>query len=576
MGDLLALSVFYEVAALLVLATAFGIASLALRQPPIVAFIFVGIFAGPAVLSVARSTQHIELLADLGVALLLFLVGLKLDLKLIRALGQVALATGLGQIVFTSVIGLAICLALGVDTVPAIYIAVALTFSSTIIIVKLLTDKREIDSLHGRIALGFLIVQDLVVVIALAVLSAVGIADAKGDMATSTMQTSILGGVLFVGLAVAIWYVADPLLSRLARAPELLITFAIGWAVLMAALGDLVGFGKEMGGLVAGAALSNSPLREVLASRLASLREFLLLFFFIALGSQIEFDMIPGAVTNGMVLSLFVLIGNPLIVMVIMGSMGYRKRTGFLAGLTVAQISEFSLVLMAMGLSLGHVRPDDVGLVTVVGLVTITASTYMIYYSHPLYARLEAFLGVFERASTWREPVADQGAKTIAVDVLVFGLGRYGSALVRRLRERGMKVVAVDFDPQTVKRARGEGIDAIFGDVTDPDIASWVPIESAAWAVCTTPAPQRGLKIDDPRRVFLQTMRAAGFQGRTVVSAADERDVADMQKAGASLVLQPFDDAADEAVDLILARAAPADTASHDRTPTQPGKEPLP
>ena len=551
MSDVLALSVFYEVAGLLVLATALGLAGLALRQPLIIAFIVVGVVAGPAVLAVAQSTEHIDLLADLGVALLLFLVGLKLDLHLIRSLGKVALATGLGQIAFTSIIGLAICLSLGLDLVAATYVAVALTFSSTIIIVKLLTDKREIDSLHGRIALGFLIVQDIVVVAALAALSAFGISGAKGASVALFMGDRVAAGALFIFLAAAMWFISDRLLARLSRAPELLVTFAIGWAASMAALGDFVGFGKEMGGLVAGVALSGSSLRETLAGRLGSIREFLLLFFFVALGSHLELGLISQSAGKGLVLALFVLIGNPLIVMAIMGAMGYRRRTGFLAGLTVAQISEFSLVLVAMGFGLGHVGSEDVGLVTLVGLVTIAASTYMIYYSHPLYARLERILRMFERASAWREPIADTGQAGPPVDAVIFGLGRYGSAIARLLRERGMTVMGVDFDPQTLRRHRSEGLPVVFADVSDPDIMNLVPVGRAQWAVCSVPGPRRGIMIDDPRLAFLQSLNTAGFGGKTVVSAADAADAAEMRLAGATLVLMPFLDAAEEAADLI-------------------------
>ena len=176
MRDLLSHSLFFEISALLVLAAGVGFVGHLLRQPLIVSFIAVGILAGPSALDITRSSEKISALSELGIALLLFLVGLKLDVKLIKSLGAVSLNTGLGQVAFTALIGFFICLALGFDAVASLYIAVALTCSSTIIIDKLLSDKREVDSLHGQIALGFLIVQDIVVVIAMIVLSAIGIA----------------------------------------------------------------------------------------------------------------------------------------------------------------------------------------------------------------------------------------------------------------------------------------------------------------------------------------------------------------------------------------------------------------
>ena len=243
-------SPFAEVAALLILAASIGLVGLILRQPLIVSFIAVGLIAGPSALDVVRSDDQIDLLSKLGIAVLLFLVGLKLDVKLIRSLGSVALFTGLGQVFFTSVFGYLIGLALGLDVVTSLYVAVALTFSSTIIIVKLLSDKREIDALHGQIALGFLIVQDLVVVLAMIVLSAIGIGTAAGEESGSGVVLWVLAsGAAMVALVVLfVRYVADPLTERLARAPELLVVFAIAQAALFAAIGDFVGLGKEVGG----------------------------------------------------------------------------------------------------------------------------------------------------------------------------------------------------------------------------------------------------------------------------------------------------------------------------------------
>jgi Kef-type K+ transport system membrane component KefB len=403
MEDLIAGSVFHEVAALLVLGAAAGLAALLLRQPLIVGLIGAGILAGPSALGLARSDAHIALLAELGIAVLLFLVGLKLDLRLVRSLGPVATATGLGQVAFTAGLGFLLCLALGLDALTSLYVAVALTFSSTIIIVKLLSDKREIDSLHGRIALGFLIVQDIVVVLAMVVVSAMAVGTGEASAMAGLLRVLAGGGLLLGAVALFMRFLALPLTRRLARAPELLAGFAIGWAALLAAIADHIGLGKELGGLIAGVSLASTPYREAVAGRLSSLRDFLLLFFFIALGARLDLGLLGAQTGAAVVLSLFVLIGNPLIVVAIMGAMGYRRRTGFLAGLTVAQISEFSLIFMAMGVALGHVAEAALGLVTLVGLVTIALSTYMITHSQRLFAWVDPLLRPFERRRPWRE-----------------------------------------------------------------------------------------------------------------------------------------------------------------------------
>ncbi|MCL7465168.1 cation:proton antiporter family protein [Phaeovulum sp. NW3] len=552
------MSPFAEVAILLVMAAGIGLIGTLLRQPLIVSFIAVGLIAGPSALDVVHSDEQIDLLSELGIAVLLFLVGIKLDVKLIRSLGAVSVLTGLGQVAFTAFFGYLIGLALGLGHVTSLYVAVALTFSSTIIIVKLLSDKREIDALHGQIALGFLIVQDLVVVLAMIVLSAIGIGapGEGGGHGGGSVLMVLASGVALVGAVVLfVRYAADPLTERLARAPELLVIFSIALAAMFAAVGDAVGLGKEVGGLMAGVALASTAYRETIAARLAPLRDFLLLFFFIALGATLDLSLLGAHVTGAVIFSAFVLIGNPLIVLAIMGAMGYRKRTGFLAGLTVAQISEFSLIFVAMGVSLGHVADDALGLVTMVGLVTIAASTYMISYSHHLYALFEPVLGIFERKGTPREPSETGAHQGRAYRVIIFGLGRFGTAIGMRLKKRGITVLGVDFNPEAVKRWRELGLEANFGDATDPEFVAELPLRGAQWVVSTVPIHPTGLSHEDARRTLIQLARTAGFAGRIAAASHSAADTEVLFGSGADLVLEPFQDAADRSVELLCGAA---------------------
>jgi Kef-type K+ transport system membrane component KefB len=551
--DVLLQSPFAEIAMLLGLAAVVGFVGVMLRQPLIVSFIAVGLLAGPSALDVVKAGAQIDLLAELGIAVLLFLVGIKLDVKLIRSLGAVSLFTGLGQVIFTAVFGYLIGIALGFESVTSLYIAVALTFSSTIIIVKLLSDKREIDALHGQIALGFLIVQDLVVVIAMVALSAIGIGGDTGGHGGASITSVIAAGLVMVALVIIfIQYIANPLVSRLAHAPELLVVFAIAQAAIFAALGDMFGLGKEVGGLLAGVSLASTPYRETIAARLAPLRDFLLLFFFIALGAALDLSILGAHIGAAVVFSLFVLIGNPLIVLAIMGLMGYRKRTGFLAGLTVAQISEFSLIFIAMGVTLGHVSNDALGLVTLVGLVTIATSTYMITYSHHLYAMLEPYLGLFERRGRHIESTQDStNVAANAYPIIVFGLGRFGTAIGMRLRDAGARVLGVDFNPLAVKRWRELGLDAEFGDVSDPEFIASLSSPSVKWIVLTIPQHPTGLSQEDSRITLMQIARTVGFTAKIAATAHSQFEVEQLTAAGSDLILEPFQDAADRAVELL-------------------------
>ena len=554
MNEIVFTSAFQEMAVLVILAAAVGFIGVTLRQPLVVSFIVVGLLAGPSAFDLVHSAEHVELLAELGVAALLFLVGLKLDIGMLRTVGRVATLTGLGQVIFTSVIGYGICIMLGLDPLTSLYVAVALTFSSTIIIVKLLSDKREIDSLHGRIALGFLIVQDLVVVLAMIVLSALGVGVQEGSLIGTLLFILVKGVILIAAIILFMRYLAEPLLRRLAQSPELLITFAIGWAALFAALGDYLGFSKELGGLLAGISLASTPYREAIGARLVSLRDFLLLFFFINLGARMDLGTLGAQTLPAIVLSLFVLIGNPLIVMIIMGLLGYRKRTGFLAGLTVAQISEFSLIFVAMGLMLGHIGTEAVGLVTLVGLITIGLSTYMILYSQTLYRRLEPLLGIFERKTPHREQVDAAGAEPPGqgFDVILFGLGRYGSNIARQLRQQGLTVFGVDFDPEVVRRWQEQGMPACYGDASDPEFPGSLPLRQAQWVLSALPQHETGLTHRDIRSVLIEALRAHGFSGRFAIAAHSPRDAVRLRRQDVDIILMPFTDAAKQAVEAVV------------------------
>jgi Kef-type K+ transport system membrane component KefB len=537
--------VFYEIAALLAVGAVVGGLAMVLRQPLIVAFIAVGILVGPAGFGLVAARDQVDLLARLGIALLLFVVGLKLDVHIIRTLGRVALATGLGQVIFTSAVGYVIAIAFGMSPVAALYVSVALTFSSTIIIVKLLSDKREIDALHGRIAVGFLIVQDLVVVLAMIGLTAFGAGAGADHVGREMLFVLIKGVAMLVAVGLIMRYVLPSLLQLIARSAELLVLFAIAWAVLLAATGDALGFSKEVGAFLAGVALASTPYREAIGTRLVSLRDFLLLFFFIDLGAGVDFGTIGAQIGVAIVFSLFVLIGNPIIVMIIMGVMGYRKRTGFLAGLTVAQISEFSLILGGLGVSLGHIGAQTLGLITIVGLVTISASTYMILYSHVLYESMARWLGIFERRHADREAVHDASTAIETEDIILFGLGRLGADLAQQLRSRGSRVLGIDFDPMTVRSHRDSAYPVHYGDAEDPEFLSTLPLQHARWVIST-------VRERDINLALLRALRHHGYRGRVAVTAYTRQEADFLKQAGADMVILPFADAAKEAADRVI------------------------
>jgi Kef-type K+ transport system membrane component KefB/Trk K+ transport system NAD-binding subunit len=536
---------FYEIASILGLATILCMAGQKLKQPLIIMFLAAGILAGPNFLGIIESYDKIELLAQIGIALLLFIVGLKLDLHLIKTTGPVALATGLGQIIFTSAIGFLIAWLMDMSFINAAYVSVALTFSSTIIIVKLLSDKKEIDSLHGQIALGFLIVQDIAAIFALVGLTTFGSTLTDGGSPFwSTAIIAMKGVGLLAAVALLMKFVLPWLTHRLATSQELLTLFAISWAVFLGAVSEWLGFSKEVGAFLAGVSLASTGYRDAIGSRLTSLRDFLLLFFFIDLGARLDLSMVGGQVGASAVFSLFVLIGNPIIVLVIMGLMGYRRRTGFMAGLTVAQISEFSLIVAALGVSIGHITRETMGLITLVGVVTIFASTYMILYSASLYKLLSRPLKIFEMRNPYREAAIDFVQATPAVDMILLGLGNYGTGLADCLIRRGKTLIGVDFDPVALEKWRSRGISVLYGEMADPEIHEQLPLHKAAWVVSTVRSRELNLSL-------LNLLKTRGYQGKVALTATDEKEAGEFQRSGAHVVFRPFNDAAEQAADAL-------------------------
>jgi len=530
------IGVYTEVSLILLAAAVLGAIGLLLRQPLIIVYILLGIALGPSGIKLVQSQDVVDLLAQVGIAILLFLVGLELNPDYVRRIGAVAVATGLGQLSFTIIIGFLLTLLLGKDWLTALYIAIALTFSSTIIIVKLLSDKRELDTLHGRIAIGFLIVQDIAVIVALVAMSVLG-----GGPAGEQGLAQVLGAIalklaaLGAGMYLAMRYLLGRLLRFLARSLELLLIFAVAWAVGLAALGDWLGFSKELGAFLAGFALSPTHFRDAISTRLIPLRDFLLLFFFIDLGTKFDLATAQQEWLTALILALFVLIGNPLIVMAIMGTMGYRRKTGFLAGLTVAQISEFSIIFIAMGLSLGHVRQDALSITTMVGLITIALSTYMILYSQPLYKRLERFLKPFER----KEPFAEKRFEAQELDdapyeVIVFGLGRTGRLVLDHYHALGIRAIGVDYDPEAVAAVQASGIPALFGTAEDQEFIMGLPLAHAKLLVITLP------HMDDVQDL-LRTVNATDFDGRIIAVARSEADANALKAMGVDEVINPFE-----------------------------------
>ena len=421
------MEIFTEISSIILLVTAVSFVMKLLKQPFIVGYILTGIIVGPFVLNLLRSTQNVEFLSQIGITILLFIVGLGLNPKVLHEVGKISLITGIGQVVFTSTIGYLLCRTIGLDHLSSIYISIALTFSSTIIILKILTDKGDIDALYGKISIGFLLVQDIIATIILIIVSSVAYSQ-TGNLTLTLSLLAIKGLLAGSALLLTSKIIIPKALHFASTSQELLFLFSIAWCIVLSSVFYQLGFSIEIGALIAGITLSSTPFAPEIGSRMKPLRDFFILLFFILLGSQMLITALPQILIPSLLLSLFVLIGNPLVVFILMNLLGYKKKTGFMAGLTVAQISEFSLILAKLGFSVGHISENSLSLITLVGLITIAGSTYLIIYADNIYRLMEKYLTIFE----WRKISNEKSISTSKpADIILFGYDRAGPDFVK-------------------------------------------------------------------------------------------------------------------------------------------------
>ena len=501
------------------------------KQPLIIGYILAWILISPNLLWLLQHTESVELFSHLWVTILLFMVGLGLNPRVIKELGKPSLLVGIGQVILTVAIGVWISLLLWFDLMTSMYIALALAFSSTIIIVKFLSDKGTLDELYGKISIGMLIVQDMIAMVILMVLSSLPTGEASVD------RLSFGGFLLFKIIAIALVfysisvYILPRVLKYIAQSQEFLLVFAIGWCLLCAASMEAIGFSLEIGALLAGLSLASLPYRFEIASKMKSLRDFFVVLFFVFLGSQLQFVGIGAYIVPIIVLSLFVLIGKPLIVMGLMGLMWYKKKNWLLVGTTIAQVSEFSFILMAVAISIGHITDTTiVSMVTIVWLVTIAGSSYYMTYADMFYKKISWYLTVFERKVTTAEQhMVD---KTEQYDIIVFGNHRTGEGVVNMLIKNKKNFVIVDYDPQVIRSLEKKWLPCRYWDASDIDTLEELNLHQAKMIVST-------VHDLDASMLILQESKKHNPTLVTIMSANKVSDAELLYEQWANYVLVP-------------------------------------
>jgi len=444
---------FLELAGIITLATLISFVVKWLKQPLIIGYILTGIISGPIFLNLLKSQNQLEIFSKIGISVLLFIVGLNLNPKVIKEVGKVSVVTGILQVLITSTIGFFIAKILGLPNISALYLSIALTFGSTIIVLKLLSDKGDFHKLYGKIAVGLLLVQD---VIASLILLFVSSFSTSQSLDLKTLVLTLLTKAFLLAITIFIFnnYLLPKLTNLLAGTPELLFLFSLSWGLGLASIFYLLGFSIEIGSLVAGVSLSLTPFAYEIASKLKPIRDFFVVLFFILIGSQMNLNNITVLLPQALVLSLFVLIGNPIIVILLINSLGHKRKTSFMTGLTIAQISEFSLILATLGFNLKHIPQETLSLITLVGLITISASTYLILYAEKIFSKIEWFLKILELKKTPNsKELLDEKHQ-----ILLFGYDRVGQEFVRAFSTLNKPFLVIDINPLSIEKLNQKNI----------------------------------------------------------------------------------------------------------------------
>jgi Kef-type K+ transport system membrane component KefB/Trk K+ transport system NAD-binding subunit len=492
------------------------------KQPLLIGYILAGILAGP-ILGLVKNTDTLDGFSKIGIALLLFIVGLGLNPRVIKELGKVAFITGLIQVGFSVLLGTAIMLLLGKSIAVALVIGVALSFSSTIVGLKLLTDKKEQTRLYGRLAIGVLLAQDILATIALLVLSMQK--DGFGFVSSTSL---LLKGALIVGI---LFFISTRVLPKIthfvSNNTEYLFLMTIAWGLGIGYLFEFTGFSLEIGALIAGVSLASMPYAQEASARLRPVRDFFVVIFFIVMGANLQLGDVLSQLPLALVFSAIILVRNPLSIMLPLGVFGHTKRNSFKVGVLLAQVSEFSLIFIILAQQIGLVDGKVVSLITLIALITIAASCYGILYDDELFEKLQKSFRFFESSRQ------DKTEKKVTYDIVQFGYNKGGSELIKMFKKMPRKsLVVVDYDPEVIDHLHNKKVHFIYGDATDIELLDELNLAKSKLIVSTiTHFPTNRLLIE-----YVEKINPSAV----IITRADSAaDAAELYGLGASYVMVP-------------------------------------
>ncbi|SDQ88221.1 cation:proton antiporter [Natronobacterium texcoconense] len=511
-----------DFAIIVVVATVIGLIARQTGQPTIIAYILTGIILGPVAFDIVTDEGLVELMADLGFAFLLFLLGLKMRFEDIREILPAVTNVAIGQTVLQTALAFLVAWALGFETNEILVIALATVFGATPIIVKILTDKDEITSLPGKIDVGVLIVQDIYLVVVLALF-------ATDELGGAADIASTLGVILvmmsFIGLfsLFSSRYILPGLFRRIADNKDVFLVVAIGWAFLFVAIAEGADLDPKVGAFLAGLSIAQLPYSKELEDRITPITDFFILVFFATIGLQIDgLSSLLAYWWQAIVASVVLMVGNFWIMFYLIDREGFDVETSFLGSINMVQVSEFSLIVGALAIDQGLIGSDVLGYLSLMALLTMGVSTYIIAYNHAIYARLEPWFRRFESGDEKDAEISTYDDHAIAI-----GYDEITERALPLLEEKYGEVVIIDRQTDHIEELEREGrYEAVFGDFRHTEVRKEANLKGAAFVLSSSVEREVNeallAEVDDDATVFVEAeriddARALYEQGATYV-----------------------------------------------------------
>ncbi len=475
-------SILFDIGLIIIISSIFVYLAKLLKQPVIPAYILAGFLISK--FNWISDKSSITILSQLGIAFMLFTVGLELDFKKIKNFLRISILGGSIQVLLTGLVGFAASQYLGFSRIVSFYFALVVAFSSTMVVVKILSDREEIDTLHGKIIIGILLMQDVAAILALSFLTVV-----DSFSLVNVLIISVKLSVLII-LMYLLNFFLPYILKKAAKSSELLLLISLSICFIFIFLAMKLGFSIVIGAFLAGILLANTPYKFEILGRMSPIRDFFVALFFTSLGWEVTISDLVTFIKPFFVFLFLIIFVKPLLVLLITFLFGYERKTSFLTSISLSQTSEFSLVLAYQGLALHQIPQEMSSLIIMLTVTTIILTTYLMKFDRKLFRLLSKHLKILEN-----HPKSLGNLTSNSFDVVLLGSNRMGYSILRTLRKLNTKFVVVDYDPEVIQLLSTQGVQCVYGDATDPEILDKVAIKKVKLVISTLPDPDDNMFI---------------------------------------------------------------------------------